>query len=674
MQWLFARIFSLFAIATIALILGVAVFLYRIDAKVTIDAAKRNALDNVTRAADLLGTKLAVRETIATSVAVTTSLLPETNEDTFADLATRISLGRQDILNLAYAPDLVVRYVYPKDANASVIGLDYREPSQFTVGADRALETNAPVLIGPIDLLQGGRGLILRVPVRPIEAHGAKAQSLVSLVMDINKLVDQHDALNDFDHYTIAAYVGEAGVSEDNLIFGSVSQCGSDSLMRAFPVIDATWTYCIAPKAGWPVHGENSKEIIVLAGLAILTAIFVFVVVTWLRARESKAKSRLWDAIEAIHDGFALYDKDDRLVLCNSRYREIYSASASVIRPGVTFREVIEYGAWNGQYAEAVGNEAEWIEKRMALHRDPQGEREQHHANGRWLKISERKTSDGGTVGFRVDITDLKRAQHEAEAATRAITEFLNNINHEIRTPLTVIVGFATFLARPEALVSHKMMEKALEDTVSDPDKTREAVWAFASEVKKYADRIEKSSSHLHTLVQDTLDLSKVTRGDFNLHLEQVDLGLLITECTEQFEDEASKKGIDLQVDAPSVDSLADPSRLRQIMFNLIGNAVKFTDSGYVKVSIESDENAVVIKVADSGHGIAEEHRQRVFKKFWQIDGSDTRKHGGTGLGLAISDELVRLHGGKIWIESSAEGGSIFCVRLPRTQLHRMAG
>lgn len=665
---------TLLNITTVALILGVSVFVYRIDTLVTIDVAKSDARSHVDHAAAMLATELAGHETIATSLAAMVSLMPEDSEDAFTELASRMTEGREDILNLAYAPDLVVRLVYPYEANASVIGLDYRTSSEFTTGADKALETNAPVLIGPTNLLQGARGLILRVPFRQAWANGAEDQGLVSLVMNIDKLVEETAMLTMFEDYSIAAYSGDGEVSEKNVVFGSVSHCGPDALLSAAPIMDATWTFCIAPKAGWPVWGENSTVIISLAMLATLTTITVFVIVGALRARESKAKTQLWEAIEALNNGFVLYDKYDRLVLCNSKYRELYSASAPVIQQGAKFRDIIEYGAWNGEYAAAIGNEAEWIEERMAAHRDLEGEQEQQLVNGRWIKVAERKTSDGGTVGFRVDITDLKRAQHEAEAATWAITEFLTNINHEIRTPLSVIVGFVKFLARPEMLTSYKTMEKTLEEDNADPDRTRETVAAYSSDIKKYADRIEKSAAHLHSLVQDTLDMSKVAAGDFSLNPEPVNLGSLVTECAEQFADEAGKKGIDLQVDVPAFEIMADPVRLRQILFNLIGNAVKFTDSGHVNISLKPGEDDTVIRIADTGPGIAEEHRQRVFEKFWQIDGTVTRKHGGTGLGLAISDALVKLHGGEIWIESGEDDtGAIVFIRLPLLQPSRSA-
>jgi len=668
MRQIQVRILRIVQLATVLAIIGVAFYVHRNDTKLTIDAAKRQVLEHGTHASSALVKELVVRETIATSVAITASLLPEKTEDDFTRLAERISQGRQDILNLAYAPDLVVRFVYPKEPNASVIGLDYRESSEFTLGADTALATNRPVLIGPVNLLQGGRALIMRVPFRGIRANGEDGQGLVSLVIDIEKLLEAAGIFDEYHGLSIAAFAGEWDGTQEGLVFGSTATCGSAAVPMMIPVMDTSWTFCMAPKDGWPAHGENSSWIIILTLLAIISTTSVFIVVNRLRMREATAKKQLWDAIEAINDGFALFDRNDRLIMFNSKYREIYSASAEVIRPGVTFREIIEYGASKGQYAEAEGNVEEWIENRIAIHRDRQGEHEQHLADGRWIKVSERRTSDGGTVGFRVDVTELKRAQHAAEASNRAITEFLNNINHEVRTPLSVIVGFIKFLSQPETLGSHKALAKTLDDGAATATETRAAIDAFVAEVKSYAERIQRSSAHLRALVQDTLDLSKITRGDFAFSPKLVDLAPLVRESAEEFSQQAEAKGIDLRIDAPSVEIQADPSRLRQILLNLVGNAVKFTDSGQVKVTLEPGEDAAVIRVADTGPGIAEEHRQRVFEKFWQIDGSVTRKHGGTGLGLAISKALVKLHGGDIWVESGDAGGAVFCVRLPRTQ------
>ena len=147
-----------------------------------------------------------------------------------------------------------------------------------------------------------------------------------------------------------------------------------------------------------------------------------------LAQREQDAHNRLHDAIEAVPDGFVFYDQEDRLALCNQRYREFYPESADMMVPGMPFERIIREGVARGQYLDAIGNEDAWIEKRLALHRDPRGPVEQELPDGRWLRIEERRTRDGGTVGFRTDITTLKEREFALErlATTDPLTGALN--------------------------------------------------------------------------------------------------------------------------------------------------------------------------------------------------------------------------------------------------------
>lgn len=664
-QWMRLRIVNIVQVAALLAIVTTSVFVHRSDTELSIETAVQSVLDQGSQASTALVKELAVRETIATSIASSAMLLPDLTEEQFTQLAGRISQDKTDIVNLAYAPDLVVRYVHPAEPNSSVIGLDYREASEFTVGARRALDQNRTVLIGPMEIMQGGQALVMRVPVSEPAATGQRQLGLVSLVMDVDRLLDEAGIGAAVVDLSIAVHGENWDGTDETLVFGSATSCGPQSVSRKVPVLDTFWTFCMSRKTGWPTQGENSQLIILLTILATISTAMVFIVINRLRMREAKARTQLWDAIEALNDGFALYDHEDRLVLFNAKYREIYGAREE-IRTGQTFREILECGVRNGAYVEAIGREEEWLEERMDAHRAVSGTHEQQLHDGRWIKVSERRTSDGGTVGFRVDITDLKRAQQEAEASNIATTEFLNNINHEIRTPLSVIVGFIRFLSKPEALGSYTSLKKCFEAETLDREATRAAANSFITEIKAYADRVQRSSTQLSDLVQDTLDLSTATRDDFSFNPRMVDLAPLVEGCVTQFSQKAGRKGLELLMDVPHAEIWADPTRLRQVLLSLIGNAVKFTEAGHVKVSVEEATGWLVIKVEDTGPGIAEEHRDRVFQKFWQVDGSVTRTHGGTGLDLAISDVLVKLHGGEIWVEPSEQGGAVFCVRLPQ--------
>lgn len=375
-------------------------------------------------------------------------------------------------------------------------------------------------------------------------------------------------------------------------------------------------------------------------------------------AEAQRARRQLGEAIETISEGFALYDAEDRLVICNSRYREMYAGVDLAIEPGIHYQEVIQAAAQAGMIPDANGHLDAWLTARLDRHHHPGGAYEQRRAGGRWLKISERITADGGCVGVFTDITELKAreaqlgelvdrladARDQATQATLAKSRFLANMSHELRTPLNAIIGLAEMLAEDAE-------DQALK------------------EFREPLDRILRAGRHLLELINDVLDLSKIEAGRLDLHEEEIDLAALVADLAGASQPLAARNGNRLVVERPTgLGSMrADQTRLRQIILNLLSNACKFTEGGTVTLAVARDagQGWVRFRVSDTGIGMTRDQLGRLFQEFTQADSSTTRKYGGTGLGLAISQRLAALMGGTIAVESEPGVGTSFTVRLP---------
>jgi len=371
----------------------------------------------------------------------------------------------------------------------------------------------------------------------------------------------------------------------------------------------------------------------------------------------AEARQRLVDAIESISEGFALYDKDDRLVLSNSRYRELmHPGTEDISRPGTLFADVIRAAAERGLVSEAQGRIEEWVAQRLAQHRDPTGPHVQRRDKDRWIQISERKTADGSTVAVYTDISELK--QHETELsklvealevardnameADRVKSKFLANMSHELRTPLNAILGYT---------------ELILDNIYGDiPEKIQEVL-----------ERLGKNGRHLLNLINDVLDFSKIEAGQLNLSINEYSMKEVVQTVLTSVEALAMEKNLDLKVAVHEdwIKGMGDEQRIVQVLLNLLGNAIKFTDAGEVRVEVTVSNETFLVSVFDTGPGLSEADQRMIFEEFQQADGSSTRKKGGTGLGLAIAKRIVEMHGGRIWVESTLGKGSTFYFTLP---------
>ncbi|MDF2621213.1 MAG: multi-sensor signal transduction histidine kinase [Xanthobacteraceae bacterium] len=395
-----------------------------------------------------------------------------------------------------------------------------------------------------------------------------------------------------------------------------------------------------------------------------------------LAERTATADMRLRDAIESISESFVLWDASNRLVMCNSKFQSLHGFGDANVAPGTEF--------------EAVAALARQPVVRIPLRpedRPEEGARafEAQLEGGRWLKVTERRTKDGGYVSVGTDITALKRHEErlmesekrlmalvadlrksqqtlemqalqlaelaqnyadektKAEDANRAKSEFLANMSHELRTPLNAIIGFS------------ELMESGLFGPLGS-DKYNE-----------YCRDIRDSGRYLLDVINDILDMSRIEAGRMHLNLQPVQLDEVVTDSIRVMSVRADEKQITVAADTDGPVALeADKRALKQITLNLLSNAIKFTpENGRVSVRTRRSARAALLVIEDSGIGIPKAALAKIGKPFEQVESQFTKTHKGSGLGLAIAKSLVELHGGTMRIRSSEDVGTTVIIRLP---------
>lgn len=376
------------------------------------------------------------------------------------------------------------------------------------------------------------------------------------------------------------------------------------------------------------------------------------------RRLESEARrtsDHLRSAVESIQDAFALFDAGDRLVLCNSTYREIFGRSLQGAIMGRGYVEILDAALADVFEHDADARRA-LRERCLAYHARLDTPLDVTTSTGRSLRISERRTPEGGTVVLVWDLTDdarreeeLRRMREMAEAASLAKSEFLSSMSHELRTPLNAVLGFAQLLRRDKKQPLDERQRGMLEHII-------------------------KGGEHLLRLIDDVLDLARIEAGRVTISTEPVGVPEVLAEVTTTLGPLAERNGVTLVVEptpATAGEILADRTRFTQILVNYGSNAIKYgRPGGTVRFHATAPSAGYVrVAVSDDGIGIPQEKHDRIFQPF-QRAGQETGPIEGTGIGLAITKRLAELMGGEVGFESAVGRGSVFWVELPGLEHH----
>ena len=566
----------------------------------------------------------------------------------------------------------VIGLIEPLSVNAAALGLDIASERRRLSAAERAKETGLPTMTHKVALVQDEKkrpGFLLFFPIydkgqRPGTVEERKAKHIGWIYSGIV----YHEFFKEIfsrssDEIEVRAYEGELA-DADSLVYSNFSSAVKDpselhatQIQMGQQVVKLQWRKS-------PKFVATHDTVVAWVGLCgalislLLTGIAVMLQETGLRARQlareltrelTVSQEKLLNVANSVPSMVSQWDAEIRCVFANVAFANWFGRSVEEIH-GMTLEELLGpevYADRKPHFDQALAGESSYYERESTRVAD--GEKRQIVAQYLPNRV------DGKPEGFFLfiqDVTDLKAAElvaikerQVALDATNIKSEFLANMSHEIRTPINGIIG----------------MTNLLKETTLDPQQ------------REFVDVVGRSSDVLLNLINDILDFSKVEAGKLDLEITDFDLRALVDDVRGALDYAAKAKGLRLDGSLEAQEPLwlkGDPSRLRQILTNLMSNAIKFTQKGGVDVHIftkaasERGRLAFRFEVRDSGIGIPKESLERMFKSFSQADASTSRRFGGTGLGLSISKQLVQLMGGQIGVDSVVGIGSCFWFEI----------
>lgn len=570
-----------------------------------------------------------------------------------------------------------VTYIAPIKGNEQAVGFDL---SSHPVRKDtifQSIRTGEMAATGRITLVQETEGdfaLLVFYPVKtnlgadgPTPADKQKIRGFVTGVFRIGDIIRKAKmSLPQQDvSFNLAVY-DRSGMSNQQVLYSELRDNSNTKNLfyqQFFPFVDRQWELIAIPNSDF-MKRHQRFGLWVIFGLGILITIllstFIYMQLKTAQSIAQRVKLRTHELqtsemktqkiLDTILNGLITMDSKGTVILFNPAAEKIFQYQAEeVVGQNIKMLMPEPYHEHHDQYLKNYLETG--IRKVIGIGREVLGKRKDGSVFPLRLTVGEMQV-DGVNqyVGIVRDITEQKQARLEliaakeaAEEANRLKSEFLNTMSHELRTPLTVIMGNISDLTDL--------------DDLPDPE-----------EIVEITKDIEDSGDHLMVLINDMLDLSKIEAGKMILHRENTKTEEIIHSVINSLTVLAEKKGLNLVGQTDDSHIWADSIRVKQILLNIIGNAIKFTAEGEIKISTESDGQMVTFHIADTGCGIDEAGQKIIFDPFRQVDGSSKRTAGGTGLGLAITKKLVELHGGTIWLNSIIDQGSTFSFTLPISQ------
>ena len=360
-------------------------------------------------------------------------------------------------------------------------------------------------------------------------------------------------------------------------------------------------------------------------------------------------EDNLIDALDAMGEAIAVWDEDDRLIYYNSKYQDFFELKDRV-RLGAKFQDLIEAHISSDEVQsfdgiEVKSNPVLYSKMRYEYHIKCEGVFIDSSTDGRWRQIKERKFNGNMRIGIYTDITEQKRneqllnkAKNELEIANQAKSNFLANITHELKTPLHAILSYAQLIKVSQ------------------------------SNIQTSSNAIISSAEYLTSMIDDMIEKTKLDISDSKLEYKSIRITSMIDDISKMFSIIANNKGIEFSIKEENLPTLikSDERKIKQILINLIGNGIKFTQKGKVSLKIKGIDKGIKFTIEDTGIGVEKENFEKIFNPFEKLE-NDLNSQG-TGLGLSISNEYAKLLYEPISIKSKIGKGSVFSFIVPLEQ------